>query len=310
MTAAAPTGVLLMAYGAARGPEDLARYYTHIRRGRPPTADQLADLRARYDAIGGHSPLLDITARQAAGLQKTLERRHGASRYRTYLGFKHCAPFIADAVETMRQDGIQQAIGLVLAPHYSDMSVGVYLREAEAFADPPARVFKPVKAWHTEPGLIRLLADRVSEALSAFAGGHEAAPTVIFTAHSLPERIRAQNDPYPAQVEKTGHLVAELLQYRPYAFSWQSAGRTEEPWMGPDILDTLTRLRDEGRRRALICPVGFVSDHLEILYDLDVQAQSRARALGMDIRRTRSLNDDPAFLDTLADIVNRVSAPS
>lgn len=295
-------GVLLMTYGTADGPEDVRRYYTHIRHGRPPTTEQLDDLLARYEAIGGVSPLGEIARRQAEGLQRELDQRHGGGAFEVVLGLKHSSPFIADAVRGMADRGLDQVVGLVLAPHFSAMSVGAYIAEAQS-AKPRHMRFFPIRSWGAQPKLIDILRRRVQEAALRFSSEERDNLPIIFSAHSLPQRILAQGDPYPAELKTTGDLTAAALQTRDYTFSWQSAGRTAEPWMGPDILEKLTRMHHEGYRQAIICACGFVADHLEVLYDLDIQAQNHARGLGMHIERTRSLNADRDFLALLADLV-------
>jgi ferrochelatase len=298
--------VLLMAYGAARDLADLERYYTHIRHGRPPSAEELANLTQRYEAIGGNSPLFAITRRQAVGLEQALASRPGFDRTVVYMGMKHAAPFIADAVRQMLADGVEECYALVLAPHFSTMSVAQYIDEArEALAGAGASVrLIPIWSWHLAPGLIGGLAKRVESALARFTA--DESPTILFTAHSLPERILAEHDPYPDQIQETGRAVMARLgspSALRYQFGWQSAGRTREPWLGPDLLTTLDALKAEGRQAVLVCPVGFVSDHLEILYDIDIEAQAKARALGIHLERTLMFNDDPGFLATLADVI-------
>lgn len=312
---AARTGVLLMAYGAARDLDDLERYYTHIRHGRPPMPEELADLRRRYRAIGGRSPLDAITREEGERLEAALNRNAGESRFRVYLGMKHSPPFIAEASATMVADGVDRVVGLVLAPHYSAMSVGQYLSEAEkALAEaggsrPPE--FYPVRSWHREPLFLDLIADRVRAALTRFTPDEQKGLAIVFTAHSLPERIRAENDPYPEQIRETGELVmARLALPGRERYGWQSRGRTREPWLGPDILEMLEELRAEGTRAVLVVPIGFVSDHLEILYDLDIQAERRARDLGLHLERTESLNADPRFIAALVRIVGETLRPS
>jgi ferrochelatase len=288
---APPIGVLLMAYGTPRSLDEVEQYYTHIRHGRPPEPDQLADLIRRYQAIGGISPLADITVRQAKGLQRLLDR-DTSRRWRVYLGMRHAHPFIAEAVRHMQHDGIETAVTLVLAPHYSAMSVGAYQREAEAArGDHPVPAWLHVNEWHLHPRFVRALARRVDTALQQFARPEEV--TVVFTAHSLPERIVAEGDPYPAQLRATGEAVAAELGLRRVRFCWQSAGRTQER---------------EGVRDVLVCPAGFVSDHLEVLYDLDIEAKQHAEALGLRFARTASFNDAPDFLEVLADIVMQRAA--
>lgn len=301
------TGVLLMAYGAARDLDDLERYYTHIRHGRPPSAEALSDLRRRYEAIGGRSPLFSITRETGERLEAVLNANGGGGRFRVYLGMKHSPPFIADAVREMIADRVDRVVGLVLAPHDSALSVGQYLAEAgEALGEAGAAAppFHPIRAWYREPLFLDLVADRIRSALTRFSHEEREHLAIVFTAHSLPERIRAQNDPYPSQIRETGELVMDRLGLSGRErYGWQSRGRTGEPWLGPDILEMLEGLRRDGARAVLVVPVGFVSDHLEILYDLDIQAAARAHDLDLHFERTESLNADPRFVAALARIV-------
>jgi ferrochelatase len=294
---AGKTGVLLMAYGTPASPDDVEAYYTHIRRGRPPTPEQLDDLRRRYAAIGGISPLLERTRSQVAGIQAAL-----GPEYVTALGQKHAAPFIEGAVAELVAQDVDRIVGLVLAPHYSALSVGEYHeRGAKAAGNVP---YAGVDSWHLEPGLVALLADRVAAALQPMPDAH-----ILFTAHSLPERVRAMADPYPGQVAATGQAVADALGLPPerWRVAWQSAGRTPEPWLGPSILEVIPGLAADD---VLVCPVGFTSDHLEVLYDVDVEARAAAHAAGKRLGRTASLNDDPAFCEVVASVVRRVTAPA
>ncbi len=300
----AVTGVLVMAYGAAQGPEDLLRYYTHIRHGSVPTEEQLQDLRFRYDAIGGQSPLADITERQAAGLQKALDSAQPGA-YRVFLGMKHSTPFIAEAVDAIAASGLDHFVAIVLAPHFSSMSVGDYFNEIEGAMQnkTPSLHWVGVQSWHLDPGLIQLLATRIEQSQALFSLSERESLVTVFSAHSLPQRILQMGDPYPEQLRQTGEMVADRVGLTRYLYSWQSAGRTREPWMGPDILDTVRALHAEGSRSVLVCPAGFVSDHLEILYDLDIQCQELCGQLGMHMERTASFNDAPDFLEVLASIV-------
>lgn len=302
----APVGVLLMSYGTPASPDDVEAYYTHIRRGRPPTPEQVADLRSRYEAIGGLSPLAERTAAQAAGVQQALDGVE-PGRFRVWTAAKHAAPFLEDGVAAMVEAGVREAVALVLAPHYSALSVGEYAervaRSAEA-ADPPLQVTF-VRDWHMEPVLLDLLAERLADALARFPEG--AVVETLMTAHSLPERVLAMDDPYPKQVRRTGEAVAERAGVGDrWRVVWQSKGRTPEPWLGPDLLVVLPALAGtcDG---VVVCPVGFVSDHLEVLYDVDVQARAVAEQHGLRLERTASLNDDMRFLAMLADVV-RVAA--
>jgi ferrochelatase len=293
-----------MAYGTPGSPEEIEPYYTDIRRGRPPPPDLLADLVRRYEAIGGISPLAARTQAQAAGLVAALEAR-GAGDVGVTIGLKHAAPKIEEAVDTLVADGVRRIVGLVLAPHYSGASVGQYLERARTRAaalDPGVEV-RGIESWHLEPAYLDFLATGVRARLAELPGRTK----VLFTAHSLPQRVVAGGDPYPGQLRATAEAVAEragLLPWSTWAVAWQSAGRTADPWLGPDILEVLRDLAATGRAEgALVCPCGFVADHLEVLYDLDIEAKALADELGLAFARTPVLNDDPAVLGALADRV-------
>ena len=297
-------GVIVMAYGTPQSLDDVEAYYTDIRRGRPPPPELLEELTDRYRAIGGHSPLLEITQAQALGIEK----RTGI---KTYLGQKHAAPFIADAVRHMRDDEVERVAGLVLAPHYSAMSIGDYESRIRRAADEDgwAGKLEMIESWHLEPGYVEFLSQEVRRALDDIPQSARDASVVIFSAHSLPEKILAAGDPYADQLHATGSAVAERVGLDRWQTGWQSAGRTQDPWLGPDILQILVDLAATGDvRSVVICPCGFVSDHLEVLYDVDIEAKALAAELGLELRRTRSPNDDPAFLDTLARVVERAFA--
>jgi len=298
------TAVLAMAYGTPAGPEQLEAYYTHIRRGRPPTPELLAQLRGRYEAIGGHSPLLELTRAQVTGLERSLAEA-GRPDIRVALGCKHAAPFIEDAVAELATAGARQIIGLVLAPHYSRMSVGEYAERARAAAG--AAVGQPavsvVPSWHLAPGYLDFLTAALEDALRALPAQAGARAHVLFTAHSLPSRILEEDDPYPAQLRETAAAVAARMGLERWSVAWQSAGRTPEPWLGPDVLEALGELAGAGASAVVVCPAGFVADHLEVLYDLDIEASSRAHKLGIAFARTASPNADPRLLGALARVV-------
>jgi len=312
----APVGVLLMAYGTPEREGDLEAYYTDIRRGRPPAPEQLADLRRRYDAIGGLSPLAERTRAQATGLQRTLDERAGAGAYRVELGLKHASPSIEAGVEALAAAGVDEFVSLVLAPHFSALSVGQYLERA---ADAAGHLkVRDVTAWWDRPALIELLAERVRIAVRDAPGapassGHvsvAASPPeradvmVLVTAHSLPVRALSIDHPtYEEQLRATGELIAERAGVASWRIAWQSAGRTPEPWIGPDILEVIRSLPAEGYQHVVVCPAGFTSDHLEVLYDVDIEAKGVAEEIGLTLSRTESLNDDPRFLALLADLV-------
>src|SRR5947209_17039504 len=287
MGTAEPTGVLVMAYGTPATPEDIEAYYTHVRRGRPPTPELLADLRRLYEAIGGTSPLLERTRSQAAGVAEAL-----GPGYVVELGMKHAPPFIEDGVAALAEAGVGRVVGLVLAPHYSRLSVGEYAERALATAAPHGLDLAMIESWHLDPGYVELRAGFVTDALSQL-DGVTGPSEVVFTAHSLPTRILADGDPYPDQLRETAAAVAAVAGLGRWSVGWQSAGRTADPWIGPDILDVLRARAADGASAVLVCPAGFVSDHLEILFDLDVEARALADDLGIAFARTRMPNADP-----------------
>lgn len=305
-------GVLLMAYGTPAHLDEVEAYYTHIRRGRKPSPEQLQDLIDRYKAIGGLSPLQEITRRQAQLLEQHLNSRSGADgkRYVVYLGMKHSPPFIADTVKKMKDDGVTKAVGLVLAPHFSKMSVGSYIQTAqEAIEADESRQMQLtfVEHWHNHPLFIEAVSKRVEQALHRLNGTPDSS-MVLFSAHSLPERILQWQDPYPDQLRETAQLVANQLNLSNWQLAWQSAGQTAEPWLGPDILDVIRSLHQKGITQLVSCPVGFVSDHLEVLYDIDIECRALCDELGITLVRTESFNDSPDFIDVLTDVVLRQEA--
>lgn len=302
-------GVLVMSYGTPRSLEEIEPYYTHIRRGNPPSEEQLKVLTDRYEAIvGGVFPLREHTNRQVEALQETLNRRTEGTevQYVCYQGLKHAQPYIEDGVEAMAADGIKEAVSVVLAPHYSAMSVGGYNARAKEAAAKHGIELRCVNSYHLHPDLLDALTGRVDEQLDAFVaeGAERDEIQVLFSAHSLPARILEMNDPYVDELNATSAAIAERcgLKEEQWRFTWQSAGRTATPWLGPDILDTLAAVQQEGIRWVLSAPIGFVSDHLEVLYDLDIEAVQEAERLGIRFKRIRMLNDDPKYMATLADV--------
>jgi protoporphyrin/coproporphyrin ferrochelatase len=295
------TAVLVMAYGTPTGLGDVERYLRDIRRGVPTPPDLLEELTGRYRAIGGRSPLFEITEAQRRGIERRLE---GVP---TYLGQKHAAPTIPDALAAMAGDAIRRAVGIVLAPHFSTMSIGDYTRRAEQAARDAGwgGQLDVVQSWHLEPGFIEWLAERVHEAIRALPEQVRDTAVVIFTAHSLPARILDRGDPYPEQLEETAAAVAETAGLQRVVTGWQSAGRTPEAWIGPDVLDVVRDLAAAGVGGVVVCACGFVADHLEVLYDIDIECKGLAEKLGIPFSRTRSPNDDPDFLDTLTGVVAR-----
>lgn len=293
-----------MSYGTPESMEGIEAYYTHIRRGHPPTAEQLKELTDRYEAIvGGVFPLRAHTNKQVQALQNELDRAY-PGQYTCYQGLKHAAPFIEDGVAQMAADGVRQAVGIVLAPHYSVMSVGSYIERAHEEAAKHGIQMHSVESYHLHPQLIEALTKRLHAALAKFEGVDRSDIRVIFSAHSLPTKILEMNDPYPDQLLETSRAICEAAGVTNWEFAWQSAGRTATPWLGPDILDVLERLaKQDGVKHVIISPIGFVSDHLEVLYDIDIEAQARASELGLRLERTESLNTDPQYIRTLAESV-------
>ncbi len=301
-----PIGVLLMAYGSPASPEQIEEYYTDIRRGRPPSAEQLADLTRRYEAIGGLSPLAERSEAQRARLAAALDEL-APGRYRVGLGTKHATPSIEDGVAALVAGGAEQVVGLVLAPHYSALSVGEYLARLRAAGDSHGVPTAAVESWATEPALIRFLARQVRLELGRLPRNTK----VLFTAHSLPARVLETGDPYPAEVRATAEAVAAAAGLPPWSswsIAWQSAGRTPEPWLGPDLAAVIADLAGaESSDGVLVCACGFVADHLEVLYDLDVDAAAAAHGGGLAFARTACVNDDPAVFGALAARLVRVA---
>jgi ferrochelatase len=295
--------VLLMAYGSPDTLDQVEAYYTDIRRGSPPPPELLEELLDRYRAIGGGSPLSRLVEAQRAALEAELARR--GRTMPVYAGMRHIAPRIGDIVGRLADDGAERFAAIALAPQRSSNGIG-YRRAVEAAlgaragSGRPAPELRYVASWHDDPKFVQALAAAVGEALARF--DDPARVTVIFTAHSLPARVVAEGDVYPDEVRHTAELVAGQLGLSSFEQAFQSAGRTGEPWLGPELLATLRRLAADGAHDVLVAPVGFVADHLEVLYDIDIEAKAEAERLGMHLERPRSMNDDPTFIAGLADV--------
>lgn len=294
------TAVLLMAYGTPRSREEILPYYTDIRRGRPPTEEQLSDLTARYEAIGGLSPLAALTEAQRDALQTALNNI-APNTYHVALGLKHAAPMIEDAVQQLAQEGFTKIVALVLAPHFSSFSIGQYIDRATTAATPHGISVVGITSWATEEAFIEFLASDMSAKLASMPANTH----VLFTAHSLPQRIIDAGDPYPAELRSTAVAVAAkvgLTENTQWSIAWQSAGRTPEPWIGPDILDVIDQLATQSHPAAgvLVSACGFVADHLEVLFDLDIEASHRAEQHGLAFARTECVNDNGAIMNALA----------
>jgi len=290
-------GVLLLAHGTPDSLADMPEFLTLVRGGRPPSPELLAEMRHNYAAIGGRSPLTDVTRAQASALERAL-----GDGTPVFVGMRNWRPFIADALRDARTAGVTDLVVVPLAPQYSTLSVGKYRAAVEA-AGADGLPIRFVESWHDHPGLLDAFAEKAKQALL-----RSRADAVIFTAHSLPRRVVEAGDPYPVQVAATAEGVARRVGLEGFRLAWQSAGRTGEPWLGPTLEEELATVAREGARHVLAAPIGFVSDHTEVLFDIDVQARAAAAALGVRLQRTESLNDSPRFIAALADVVRSARA--
>jgi ferrochelatase len=300
-------GVLIMAYGGPNSLEEIPGYLADIRSGRPTPMRILKEIRDNYQQIGGKSPLLEITKRQVAAIQAQSD----TEKFRFYLGMRHWSPWIEDTIRDMLEDGITRAVSLVLAPHYSKLSIAKYQAKITAGLDMYHGhiEFAHVESYHDAPGLIQALTNRVKEGLNRWPADIRPEVHVVFSAHSLPLRIQKMGDPYEDQLHETAELVAQEAELGDGQWSWsyQSAGRSPEPWLGPQLPEHLEALAEKGIRNVVSVPVGFVSDHVEILYDIDIQAQQVASDHGIRLERPPALNDDPLFITTIADKIRGIT---
>lgn len=289
-------GVLVMAYGGPNNLDEVEPYLLDVRGYRPTAPEIVHEVRERYKLIGGRSPILEQTQAQAAALQAAL----GGGTFKTFVGMRHWHPYLKDTLAQMQTQGIERAVGLVMAPHYSRLSIGAYYKKIEE-AQSPIEVAR-IERWHLLPGYLDALADRVQAALRKFPAEVRADVPIIFSAHSLPERIRSWNDPYPDELHATVAAVMERLGPHPHEFAFQSAAISNEPWLGPDVGTALDRLAAEGQRQALIAPIGFVVEHVEILYDIDIVYQQQAKRLDLHLERIEMLGSAPLVMNGLAEL--------
>ncbi|MBC2345118.1 ferrochelatase [Listeria welshimeri] len=298
-------GLLVMAYGTPYKDEDIERYYTDIRHGHTPSEEMIADLRGRYHAIGGLSPLAKITEAQAYGLEEVLNKSQEEVEFKTYIGLKHIEPFIEDAVEAMHKDGIKEAISIVLAPHYSSFSVEAYNKRAKDTADKLGGIeIKAINEWYKQPKFINMWAERINETAKQIPADELMDTVLIVSAHSLPEKIKQHNDPYPDQLQETADLIFEKVVVPHYALGWQSEGKTGEPWLGPDVQDLTRALYGKEKYKHFIyTPVGFVAEHLEVLYDNDYECKVVTDEVGAAYHRPPMPNADSEFLEVLKTVV-------
>lgn len=292
-------GLLVMAYGGPDKLEDVEPYLLDVRGYRPTSQEIIHDVRERYREIGGRSPILEQTQAQANALESALNV-HG-KEFKAFVGMRHWHPFIKDALADMQAEGIDKAVGVVMAPHYSRMSIGAYYQRLEE-ADSPIQ-FSRIENWHLEAGYIHALANRVRDALIRFPKEVRADVPIIFTAHSLPEKILEWDDPYPAQLRETVSAVMEKLGSQPHEFAFQSAAISTISWLGPDAGAVIEHLVAEGNKHILLCPIGFVCEHVEILYDIDIVYQNLAKSLGIHLERIEMLNTAPEMIAGLAGLI-------
>ncbi len=292
--------VLLMAYGGPGSLNEVEPYLLDVRGGRPTSAQFVEEIKARYAQIGGRSPIRELTEAQATGVQREL-----GERFAVYVGMRHWHPYIRDVVERVLADGHRRAVGIVLAPHYSTMSVGAYQKQLLDAAGGRLETAL-VRSWSDHPKFLALVAERIAQALQRFPSPR--AVQVLFTAHSLPERILATGDQYPADLRVSAAAVARRAGLAAWHFAFQSVGATAEPWLGPEAGALMTELAGQGHQAFLIVPIGFVCDHVEVLYDVDIVYRSLAERLGVHLERTASLNDDPILVGALAEIAHDAAA--
>jgi ferrochelatase len=305
-------GVLMMAYGGPNSLDDVEPYLADIRHGRPTPPELLEDITNRYRQIGGRSPILAITTAQPQGdapAQNDSEEAEAGVRYRTYVGMRHWHPYIEEVVPQMIADGVDRIVGIVMAPHFSRMSVGAYMGKLdkalhEANVDIPVT---RVESWKDEPAFIDAMTQRIADALEKFPEDVRDEVPVLFTAHSLPARILESNDPYPQELERSVELVVEQAQPKHWRWAFQSQGATADPWLGPTVEDTLEEMKQDGATNVLMVPIGFVCDHVEVLYDVDIEHRQQAADLGIRLERTEMLNADQGLVDAVASAVRRVA---
>lgn len=301
-----------MAYGGPASLDDVEPYLLDVRGGRPTSPELVAEIKERYRRIGGRSPLLEITRAQAHALETRLNS--DGRNFRVYVGMRHWHPYIREAVTQIIADKIAHVVALCMAPHYSRMSVGAYFEKLRAAQSElgAALDITFIESWHDHPLLIRAIVEQVQAALKRFppssstplpVGEGRDDVQIVFTAHSLPERILREGDPYDTQLRETARALAARLGLAQWRFCYQSAGRSGEPWLGPPVEKVVVELADAGQKNILVVPIGFVADHVEVLYDIDIEVKRLAEARGARLERTESLNTSPTLIEALADIV-------
>ena len=296
-------GLLVMAYGGPNTLDEVEPYLLDVRGYRPTAPEIIDEVRERYRGIGGRSPILEQTKEQAAALESALNRN--GQEFKAFVGMRHWHPYIKDTLAEMQSQGIEHSVGLVMAPHYSRMSIEAYFKKI-AEAESSVKV-APILDWHLLPGYLDALAHHVCDALERFPSEVRSDVPVIFSAHSLPERILEWNDPYPGQLRETVDAVMQRLGDQPYEFAFQSAAISNEPWLGPDVSVLIERCAKEGRKNIISCPIGFVCEHVEVLYDIDIVYQRLAKSLDVRLERIEMVHTAPEMIAGLAELIRKTA---
>ena len=299
-----PVAVLLMAMGGPDRLENVEPYLVDVRSGRATSPELVEEIRNRYRLTGGKSPVLEITREVATALEQRLNRPAG-ERYRCYVGLRHWHPFIKETYAKLLEDFPERVVALCMAPQYSSLSIGVYVKKVEEARSELASEapISFVTSWHRHPLLIASIADNVHQTLQTFPSELRSRVPILFTAHSLPERVVAMKDPYPEEVRGTVQAICEQLGSQPTRFAYQSQGRSGEKWLGPSVEQMLIELADEGHRHVLVAPIGFICDHVETLYDIDIELRQLARTRGMRLERIPMLNASPSLIDIVTSVI-------
>lgn len=299
--------LLIMAYGGPDTMDDVRPYLLDVRNHRETSEEIFREVEERYELIGGRSPILELTRAQGAGIEHNLNEQAGAGEtWKVWDGMRHWHPFINETLAEMERSGVTRAVTMVMAPHYSKMSIGAYMKKVDDAGVPIETA--PIERWHLLPGYLDALADRINAALETFPEDVRPGVPIIYTAHSLPERIRQWGDPYESELQETVAAMRERFAGHPAEWAYQSAAMTPDPWLGPDGSEVIDRLHKEGVKHVLICPIGFVCEHVEILFDIDVEFAEQAKGLGMQLERIQMINDHPALVAGLASLVRERAA--
>ena len=299
-------GLLVMAYGGPNNIGEVDPYLLDVRGYRPTPPEIIHEVRERYREIGGHSPILEQTQAQATALESELNIN--GQEFKAFVGMRHWHPYIKDTLEDIQALGIQQAVGLVMAPHFSRMSIEAYFKKISE-AKSPIEI-APINNWHLLPGYLDALVSRVYAALERFPADVRSQVAVIFSAHSLPERILEWNDPYPGQLRATVDAVMQRLGQQPHGFAFQSAAISEEPWLGPDVSVLIKRFAELGQKNIISCPIGFVCEHVEVLYDIDIVYQKLAKSLDVHLERIEMVHTAPQMIAGLAELIRKTAKDS